>query len=120
MTVRHADGSLACTCHEHRPECNCVVAFAPEPPAPLSPAQLAFLTLHATRLVTAHRWHFSDCALRATAGRRTATIWADDLADLIGRGLMEQGAGYADVRCTEAGREVGMQRNVEKERTSAE
>lgn len=97
MTVLDEDGSLV------------LVAFAPEP---LSPAQLNFLTLHATRLVTEHRWHFSECALRATAGRRTATIWADDLADLIGRGLMEQGAGYADVRVTEAGRTAC---NVEKE-----
>jgi hypothetical protein len=92
-----------------------VVAFAEEAPlAPLSPNQLRFLALHTHHRPERWTWHFCETMLRAATDRgRTATIWRDDLADLMGRGLMEQGAGYADVRVTDAGRAAC---KVEKER----
>lgn len=78
----------------------------PFPPLqPLSPAQCAFLDLHAHNVVTSWRWHFCETQLRATAGLRKATIWRDDLEDLVARGLMTRGVGYS-MALTELGREA--------------
>lgn len=30
MTIYNTDGSLACICHDHRPECNCTGTFPPD------------------------------------------------------------------------------------------
>lgn len=76
------------------------------PIAPLSPTQLRFLALHAHYLVTTWQWHFVATQLRATAGRQRATIWRDELDDLVARGLMQYGVGCADVRVTDLGREA--------------
>lgn len=60
----------------------------------LTVAQLAFLRLHVKHAVTMWRWHFCETQLRAQASRmRRATIWRDELDDLIARGLMTQGLG---------------------------
>jgi hypothetical protein len=68
-------------------------------------AQRNFLALHARHLVERWQWHFCGTQLRAHAGKRRATIWRDDLDDLVTRGLMARG--YAsDVRITDAGRET--------------
>lgn len=75
-----------------------------EPPD-LSVAQRNFLVLHASHLVERWQWHFLGTQLRAHAGRRKATIWCDDLDDLLSRGLMEGGHGCADVRITSEGRQ---------------
>jgi hypothetical protein len=67
-------------------------------------AQQRFLRFH-TRLVEKWRWHFVETQLRAyTEHGQTATIWKDDLAELLHRGLMFKGMGAADVHLTEQGR----------------
>lgn len=86
------------TCHGSLP-------FRDSPPlAPLSIPQRNFLALHARYQVDRWQWHFSECALRAFAGTKSATIWRDELDDLVTRGLMQYGVGCADVRVTEQGR----------------
>jgi hypothetical protein len=72
----------------------------------LSVAQTNFLALHAKHVVERSQWHFCDTQLRAHAGRHKATIWRDDLEDLLARGLMERGVGIADMRITDAGRQA--------------
>lgn len=72
------------------------------PAVPLSPAQLAFLTLHVRHAVTAWRWHWCETLLRATAGKRTATLWRDEACELVALGLMEWGMG-SQVKVTPAG-----------------
>jgi hypothetical protein len=84
---------------------------ASPPLAPLSIPQRNFLALHARYFVERYRWHFSECALRAHAGTKSATIWCDELDDLVGRGLMQMGGpGRADVALTALGREVVRER----------
>ena len=69
-------------------------ALEDEAPPPLSTAQLNFLTLHVKHAVDMWQWHFCGVQLRAHVGRRRrATIWIDELDDLIARGLMFKGLG---------------------------
>ncbi len=72
------------------------------PRLPLSPAQRAFLALHASP-VYRHQWHFCQTQLRAHGDAGSATIWADDLRHLLVLGLMRAGVGCADVVLTLAG-----------------
>ena len=69
-------------------------------------AQRNFLTLHARNIVYQHQWYFCETQLRAQTGTKTATIWRDELDDLVNRGLMLRGAGCADVTITTDGREL--------------
>ncbi len=71
----------------------------------LTASQRNFLRLHVKHMVDAWRWHFGKTQLRAHASRRRATIWTDELDDLIARGLMVRGAGEADVYVTMTGKE---------------
>jgi hypothetical protein len=84
-------------------------------PAAPSPVALDFLALHVLHGVTAWRWHWCETMLRATAGLRTATLWRDDVDDLVQAGLMEWGLGCADVRPTSKGVELvrKMQRDAQ-------
>lgn len=61
--------------------------------AELTPSQLAFLRLHVKHGVDMWQWHFCDSMLRAHAGHRRATIWRDDLDNLIARGMVVRGVG---------------------------
>ena len=70
----------------------------------LTVAQRNFLTLHALHLVERWQWHFIWTQMRAHAGIRTATIWRDDLDNLIARGLIEESHGVS-YRITDAGRQ---------------
>lgn len=63
----------------------------------LSDSQRAFLALHIQHAVDMWQWHFCKTQLRAHAGIRRATIWIDELDDLIARGLMRKGFGVANV-----------------------
>lgn len=76
-----------------------------QPVDPLTVAQHNFLALHAAALVTSWQWHFCESQLRAAAGTRKATIWRDELDDLVRWGLMERGTGYS-VAVTAMGREA--------------
>jgi hypothetical protein len=60
---------------------------------PLTISQRNFLRLHVTRAVDKWQWHFCSTQLRAHAGTRRATIWVDDLHDLVARGLVTRGPG---------------------------
>lgn len=82
----------------------------------LSVAQRRFLALHARYLVTSHRWYFQESQLRASSDRHNATIWRDELLDLMGFGFIECGHGYADVRITDAGR-TALEASQQKEMT---
>lgn len=78
----------------------------PSPPlAPLSPAQIAFLVLHTKHVVYSWQWHFMECQLRARANRHSATIWRDELEQLVQMGLMQWGLGVS-VGVTALGREA--------------
>ena len=52
----------------------------------LSTSQLNFLALHVKHPAERWQWYFGNTQLRAHAGKTTATIWRDDLDDLIARG----------------------------------
>jgi hypothetical protein len=79
-------------------------AIEDHPPAePLSTAQRNFLRMHVKYAVDMWQWHFCKTQLRAHAGRRCATIWTDELDDLLGRGLMSRGVG-ATVYATSKGK----------------
>lgn len=102
MTVRNADGSLACICHEHKPVCDCT--------APLNNSQRNFIALHVQHLVERWQWAFSDGMLRAFAphtkrSTRTASVSRSELDDLVTRGLVERSYGNA-IRVTDAGKAV--------------
>lgn len=72
-------------------------------PPPLTLAQRNFLTLHVKHAVDMWQWHFLRTQLRAHVGNRSATIWVDELDDLVARGLMTRGLG-ATVYATMLGR----------------
>lgn len=72
--------------------------------ADLSASQRNFLRLHVKHAVDGWQWHFCNTQLRAHVRRQRATIWIDELNDLIARGLMFKGAGAADVHPTDAGK----------------
>lgn len=72
----------------------------------MTPSQRTFLAFHVTHQVERWKWHFLNTQLRAHAGRRSATIWADELAGLLEAGLLVNGQGCADVHATELGREA--------------
>lgn len=79
--------------------------LAPEPFLP-NPEQIRFLDLHRHHIVTVWRWHLMETQLRAYTDRgRAATIWRDNLDELVRAGLMEHGAGF-DMKLTNAGREA--------------
>lgn len=80
----------------------------------LSPFQQAFLRLHVLHQPEQWRWYWFEMMLRATAGRRTATLWADELAELLREGLMEPGMGMS-VRATAAGVALVMAERAPKE-----
>jgi hypothetical protein len=69
----------------------------------LSIAQHNFLRLHVKHAVDTWQWHFCKTQLRAHAGKRCATIWVDELRDLIARGLMA-GSHGATVYATSDGK----------------
>lgn len=108
MTVLTASGDVACICHEHNPRCLCLPRVASPPLAPAftpSRAQRRFMALH-THLVVKWQWHWFNTMLRATTDRGdTATLWADDVEQLIREGLMEAGMGFC-MTLTARGREV--------------
>lgn len=79
---------------------------ASPPLQPLSTPQRNFLALHVRHQVDRWQWYFVCTQLRAFASGRSATIWRDELDDLVARGLMQYGVGCADVKVTEQGREV--------------
>lgn len=79
-------------------------ALEDERDRPLTVSQHNFLRLHATHAVEMWKWHFCSTQLRAHAGTRRATIWADELNDLIARGLMRYGLGTANVYATSDGK----------------
>lgn len=79
------------------------VVEASETASDLTVAQRNFLELHALHLVERWQWHFIGTQMRAHAGIRTATIWRDDLDNLIARGLIEESHGVS-YRITDAGR----------------
>lgn len=70
---------------------------------PLTISQQNFLRLHVKHAVEMWQWHFCGVQLRAHVGRRRATIWIDELNDLITRGLMYRGLG-ATVYATSDGK----------------
>jgi hypothetical protein len=75
------------------------------PPLALTAPQRAFLALHAAPSPPhTWRWHFAGSALRATGDAGCATIWADELDDLIDAGLLAKGPGCADCYVTDLGR----------------
>ena len=78
----------------------------------LSTSQFNFLALHVRSLAERWQWYFCNTQLRAHAGKTTATIWRDDLDDLIARGLMFKGAGCADVHATIEGRALILMKDV--------
>jgi hypothetical protein len=85
--------------------CHITVQRIP-PPAPLalSPAQTAFLALHAApNPPHTWRWHFAGSALRATSEGVCATIWLDELDALVAAGLLAKGPGF-DLVVTDLGR----------------
>lgn len=61
--------------------------------ADLTVSQRNFLRLHVKHAVDKWQWHFCSTQLRAHAGNRRATIWADDLHDLVARALVTRGPG---------------------------
>lgn len=72
---------------------------------PLTVSQRNFLRLHVTHAVEMWKWHFCSTQLRAHSGHnRRATIWVDELNDLIERGLMRYGIGVAHVYATADGK----------------
>lgn len=82
--------------------------LTPKPESNLSVAQNNFLKLHAQHLVDRWQWHFLETQLRAHAGERhSATIWRDELDDLVSRGLMERSHGFV-MQITNAGRQAAM------------
>ncbi len=110
------DADRQCWCGtDVRPACSDGCPALPtidSPPlAPLAPfqptrAQLHFLRLHCFHLVEKWQWHWFQTMLRATTDRDvTATLWADDVEELVREGLMEAGMGYA-MSVTDAGREL--------------
>lgn len=77
------------------------------PLAPFQPsrAQLRFMRLHHLHMVARWQWHWFNTMLRATTDRGvTATLWADEIEQLIREGLMESGMGFC-MALTPAGRE---------------
>lgn len=116
-TIERRPPAKSCICHEHNPECDCAppaycdvpvhLIDDPEPPAVfLNAEQLRFLWLHASHHVVKWQWHFLETMLRAYTDKgQTASIWRDNLNDLLQRGLLEHGHGCADVRITDLGRE---------------
>lgn len=82
----------------------------------LSAPQIHFLALHVNHAVTAWRWHWFETMLRASAGKRTATLGREDVEELVRAGLMEWGMGCAWVRATAAGAQaVALAREARKE-----
>lgn len=75
------------------------------PDPPLTKAQLAFLRLHSQHLAISWQWVMLESMLRARSDRHGATIWRDELDDLIARGLMTRSHG-ASVAITAAGEAV--------------
>lgn len=71
----------------------------------LTVPQRNFLRLHVKRVVYMWQWHLGETQLRAHAGTFRATIWRDELNDLIARGLMYRGTGNI-IGTTTAGREL--------------
>lgn len=69
----------------------------------LTNSQRNFLRLHVKYNVDMWQWHFCKTQLRAWVGRRSATIWANELDDLIARDLMRMGLG-ATVYATSKGK----------------
>lgn len=70
-----------------------------------SRAQVRFMRLHALHLVARWQWHWFNTMLRATTDRGvTATLWADEIEQLIREGMMEAGMGFC-MALTPAGRE---------------
>lgn len=69
----------------------------------LTIAQRNFLRLHVKYSVDMWQWHFGKTQLRAHVGLRRATIWVDELNDLIAHGLMLNGLG-ATVYATSDGK----------------
>lgn len=91
------------TCHITLPK----LPFHESPPLTpetLTLAQRNFLALHLLP-VERWQWHFCDTQLRAHVGRRSATIWKDELEHLIVLGLMSRELGVS-VSITTQGREV--------------
>lgn len=75
-------------------------------PPDLSAPQIHFLTLHVNHRVEKWRWHWFETMLRASAGKRTATLGREEVQELVDAGLMEFGMGCADLRPTEAGKQA--------------
>jgi hypothetical protein len=71
----------------------------------LTIAQRNFLRLHVKHAVDKWQWHFCETQLRAHAGRRKATIWRDELDDLVSRGLVNVSHGNS-VYATMTGRDL--------------
>jgi hypothetical protein len=73
--------------------------------SPLTPPQRAFLALHASpNPPHTWRWHFAGTQLRACGDAGCATLWKDDVTQLVTWGLLKWGHGCADVVLTELGR----------------
>jgi hypothetical protein len=68
-------------------------ALEDERDRPLTVSQHNFLRLHVKHAVEMWKWHFCSTQLRASAGKRRATIWVDELHDLVARGLVTRGPG---------------------------
>lgn len=75
------------------------------PPLALSQAQLAFLSLHVSHRVEKWRWHWFETMLRATAGKRTATLGRGAAQELVDVGLMDWCGEGAWMQPTAAGRQ---------------
>jgi hypothetical protein len=74
---------------------------------PLNAAQRAFLALHASHQPPhTWRWHFVGTQLRACGDAGCATLWKDDVTQLVTWGLLKWGHGCADVVLTSKGREA--------------
>lgn len=70
-------------------------------------AQRRFLEFHTRHVEIAWIWYFLNTQLRAIAVTgHTATIWRDDLDELVRLRLMVRGHGCADYNITNAGREA--------------
>lgn len=89
------DADRQCWCGtDVRPACSQGCPALPPAFVP-SPGQLRFLRLHALHLVERWQWHWLDTMLRAYTDRGdTATIWRDDVEQLLQQGLMEAGMGF--------------------------
>lgn len=70
----------------------------------LNPSQRAFLRFHCRHTPAQWRWHFVGTQLRVrTEHGQGATIWKDDLGQLLALGLMRRGVGEI-IEITESGR----------------